>query len=158
MASVPEYSSKVLSEGGPVDLINGYIKDKTNLSSIELFSVIRSRLCRKALCGAGGLSERIFAGEKDIQRWQYFHTKSFFPDKTIFKDWKAHGWVDMRQALAVSSDVYFYEIGGGFEDVKGLGINKIYEYAKNSGWGEKTGIDLLGEAPEPFPVRRLRKK
>ena len=28
MASVPEYSSKVLSEGEPANLINGYINDK----------------------------------------------------------------------------------------------------------------------------------
>ena len=64
----------------------------------------------------------------------------------------------MRQALAVSSDVYFYEIGGGFEDVKGLGINKIYEYAKNSGWGKRPGLTCWERRKEPFPVRRLRKK
>ena len=34
------------------------------------------------------------------------------PDKpTIFKDWKVHGAVDMRRAIAVSSDIYFYQIG-----------------------------------------------
>src|SRR3989344_5718810 len=46
----------------------------------------------------------------------------------IFPDWKAHGWVDMRQALAVSSDVYFYEIGGGYQDQQGLGAWNIKKY------------------------------
>ena len=64
----------------------------------------------------------------------------------------------MRHALAVSSDVYFYEIGGGFEDIKGLGINKIYEYAKKFGLGEKTGIDLQGEAEGTVPSPAVKEK
>ncbi len=59
------------------------------------------------------------------------------PDKpTIFKDWKAHGYVDMKKALAVSSDVYFYEVGGGFEDQKGLGILNIDKYMKLFGFSK----------------------
>ena len=160
MASVPEYSSKVLSEGGPVDLINGYIKDKNKpFINRAISGLYAPGSVVKPFVALAALSERIISPEKDIQRWQYFHTKSFFPDKkTIFKDWKAHGWVDMRQALAVSSDVYFYEIGGGFEDVKGLGINKIYEYAKKFGLGEKTGIDLLGEAEGTVPSPAVKEK
>ena len=70
----------------------------------------------------------------------------YFPDqKTVFKDWKAHGWTDMREAIAVSSDVYFYEIGGGFESQKGLGIVNIEKYAQLFGIGQKTGIDLPDE-------------
>ena len=64
----------------------------------------------------------------------------------------------MRQALAVSSDVYFYEIGGGFDNIKGLGISKIYEYAKKFRLGEKTGIDLLGEAEGTVPSPAVKEK
>jgi penicillin-binding protein 2 len=71
--------------------------------------------------------------------------------KTIFKDWKAHGWTNMAEALAVSSDVYFYEIGGGYEDQKGLGIANIEKYAKLFGLAEKTGIDLPDEKRGVIP-------
>ena len=93
------------------------------------------------------LSEGIISPEKKIfSAGSISIPNPFFPDKkTIFKDRKAHGWVDMRQALAVSSDVYFYEIGGGFDNIKGLGISKIYEYAEKFRLGEKTGIDLCWE-------------
>ncbi|KKW11684.1 MAG: Cell division protein ftsi/penicillin-binding protein 2 [Parcubacteria group bacterium GW2011_GWA2_49_9] len=72
----------------------------------------------------------------------------FDPKKpTIFNDWKAHGAVDMRRALAVSSDVYFYEIGGGFEDQKGLGIATIEKYMRMFGFGSvPPGSDMFGEA------------
>lgn len=57
----------------------------------------------------------------------------------------------MRQAIAVSSDVYFYEIGGGFEEQKGLGIINIEKYARLFGIGEKTGVDLPDEIEGIIP-------
>ncbi|KKT59744.1 hypothetical protein A3G55_03575 [Candidatus Giovannonibacteria bacterium RIFCSPLOWO2_12_FULL_44_25] len=69
----------------------------------------------------------------------------------IFPDWKAHGWVDMRQALAVSSDVYFYEIGGGYQDQQGLGAWNIKKYLSLFGLGERAGIDLPGENAGHLP-------
>jgi penicillin-binding protein 2 len=76
----------------------------------------------------------------------------YFPDqKTIFKDWKAHGWTNMAEAIAVSSDVYFYAIGGGFEEQRGLGIVNIEKYAELFGVGEKSGIDLPNEKGGVIP-------
>ncbi|HEY4493482.1 MAG TPA: penicillin-binding transpeptidase domain-containing protein [Candidatus Paceibacterota bacterium] len=69
----------------------------------------------------------------------------------VFKDWKAHGLVDMRHALAVSSNVYFYEIGGGYKDQKGLGIEKIDQYSFMFGFGRETGVNLPGEAAGVVP-------
>jgi penicillin-binding protein 2 len=79
------------------------------------------------------------------------------PD-TIFKDWKAHGYVDMREALAVSSDEYFYQVGGGFQDQEGLGIARIDEYARLFGFGTPTGIDLPGEQSGVIPTPEWKKK
>lgn len=63
----------------------------------------------------------------------------------IFRDWRPQGFVDMRRALAVSANVYFYEIGGGYKNVKGLGIDRIEKYLKLFGFGPALGIDLPGE-------------
>ncbi len=62
-----------------------------------------------------------------------------------FLDWKAHGWVDLYGALARSSNVYFYIVGGGWKDLPGLGIARIKAYWERLGFGVKTGIDLPGE-------------
>lgn len=114
----------------------------------------------KPLIALAALNERIISPEKQIYSPGYISIPNpFFPGKeNIFKDWKAHGWVDMRRALAVSSDVYFYEVGGGFESQKGLGINKIEEYAKMFGWDSKTGIDLLGEESGTVPNINIKEK
>jgi len=161
MASVPEYSSKVLSEGGPASLINGYINDKNKpFLNRAISGLYAPGSVVKPFVALAALSEGIISPEKKILSTGSISIPNpFFPDKkSIFKDWKAHGWVDMRHALAISSDVYFYEIGGGFEDVRGLGINKIYEYAKNFGFGKKTGIDLDGEAEGTVPNPQVKEK
>lgn len=79
------------------------------------------------------------------------------PD-TIFKDWKKHGYVNMRQAIAASSDEYFYQIGGGYKDQQGLGIKRLKEYAERFGFATTTGIDLPGEEYGVIPSPEWKMK
>lgn len=62
-----------------------------------------------------------------------------------FSGVKPHGWVDMIRAIAVSSNVYFFTVGGGYGDQRGLGPSGIKKYLDLYGWENKTGIDLPGE-------------
>ena len=64
-----------------------------------------------------------------------------------FRNWKldGHGEVDLLRAIQVSNDTYFYTVGGGYGGVEGLGIDRIEEWSKKFGFGEKTGIDINGE-------------
>lgn len=59
-----------------------------------------------------------------------------------------HGWLDMKNGMAQSCDVYYWTIGRDY-----LGIDKIASYAKEFGFGRKTNIDLpdekLGLVPDP---------
>lgn len=73
----------------------------------------------------------------------------------FFPDWKAggHGVTDVKKALAQSVNTFFYIIGGGYDTFTGLGVEKIVEYAKFFGFGEKTGIDLTGEADGFLPSK-----
>jgi penicillin-binding protein 2 len=50
-----------------------------------------------------------------------------------------HGWVDLRNAIKVSCDVYFYNLG------RRLGIDRISEIATSFGFGQPTGVDLAFE-------------
>lgn len=82
----------------------------------------------------------------------------YFPDKpSTFLDWKAHGLVDLRRAIAVSSDVYFYEVGGGYKDQKGIGIYNIEKYTKMFGFGTTTDIDFPGERAGTIPNPEWKK-
>lgn len=101
----------------------------------------------KPFIASGALEERVISPEKKILSTGALSLPNpFDPERpSIFKDWRAHGWVDLRHALAVSSNVYFFEVGGGYEDQRGLGIAGIERYVRAFGIGERTGIDLPGE-------------
>ncbi|MEA1964338.1 MAG: penicillin-binding protein 2 [Candidatus Aerophobetes bacterium] len=72
----------------------------------------------------------------------------------VFKDWKAHGKVNLKKALVQSCDVFFYQLG-----LK-TGIEKIIRFAHLFGLGESTGIDLPGESRGllPTPSWKLKNK
>lgn len=98
--------------------------------------------------------------EKVVTPVQQFFSKGYIeipnpyvPDKpSRFVDWKPHGWVDVRSAIARSSNIYFYIIGGGFEGTKGLGIERLNHYWRKFGLGSPTGIDLEGEVVRDLPT------
>ncbi|MGQ9493050.1 MAG: penicillin-binding protein 2 [Anaerolineae bacterium] len=81
----------------------------------------------------------------------------YFPDDPtkaqVFKCWNkwGHGALNVTEAIAQSCDIYFYQVGGGFENFNGLGIDKLGEYARAFGFGELTGIALPGEATGLIP-------
>ncbi len=79
------------------------------------------------------------------------------PD-TIFRDWKAHGYVDARNAIAESSDEYFYQIGGGYMDQKGLGIKRIEKFMNYFGFATSTGVDLPLEKQGVIPSPEWKAK
>lgn len=80
----------------------------------------------------------------------------------IYPDWKAHGLVDVRKAIAVSCNVFFYSVAGGWDKIKGLGIEKLKDYLIQFGFGAKTGVDLPGEAiglvPDPTWKEKNKKE
>jgi len=78
-----------------------------------------------------------------------------------FVCWKAsgHGAVDIVRALAVSCDVFFYEVGGGYppNHFPGLGIDRLAAYAQAFGFGAPTGIGLPGEAAGLIPTEKWKR-
>ncbi|MGE0108818.1 MAG: penicillin-binding protein 2 [Bdellovibrionales bacterium] len=70
-----------------------------------------------------------------------------------FHCWKkgGHGAVNLKEALAESCDVYFYELG------KRVGINRIHAMAERLGLGQKTGIDLPHERTGLIPNRAWKR-
>ena len=62
--------------------------------------------------------------------------------------WKraGHGHIAIVNALAYSCDVFFYNVG------LALGHERILEWGRRFGLGEKSGIDLPGEIPALMPT------
>ncbi len=74
----------------------------------------------------------------------------------VFKDWSALGTMNFYQGVAQSSDVYFYELAGGYyqngvELFHGMGADALARYARAYGLGATSGIDLPDEAAGTIP-------
>ncbi len=154
MASYPEYDPEVMTQGKDLQKIGEYSKDPNNpFLNRAISGLYTPGSIVKPFMAFAALEEKIISPEKQIvSTGQLVIPNRYNPDQpTIFKDWKAHGAVDMRRAIAVSSDVYFYQIGGGFENQKGLGIENIKKYLEKFGFTKKTGFDNIKEETGVIP-------
>ena len=163
ITSFPEYSNDLIT--------NAVTKEEKNIVAEELLDKRRKFLDRavsglftpgstvKPFFAYAALVENIITPEQNIFSSGQLVIKNKYdgPD-TVFKDWKAHRYVDMRSAIAASSDEYFYQIGGGYKDQKGLGIARLEQYANLFGFATTTGIDLPGEEHGLVPSPEWKKK
>lgn len=62
------------------------------------------------------------------------------------------GWLTFIKALAMSDNVYFYELGYR------VGIDNIEKYAHIFGFGEHTGIDLEGESKGLVASKKVKRE
>lgn len=71
-----------------------------------------------------------------------------------YRDWKpsGHGTVDMRKAITISCDTFFY--GLAME----LGIERLTDFVRHFGFGQKTGLDIHGEVSGLLPTPEWKKR
>lgn len=62
------------------------------------------------------------------------------------------GWLTFIKALAMSDNVYFYELGYR------VGIDNIEKYAHIFGFGERTGLDLEGESKGLVASKKVKRE
>lgn len=86
-------------------------------------------------------------------------TEFFCPGHLVFGDrtfrcWKrgGHGHVAVAEALAVSCDVFFYQVGDR------LGVDRLAEYAQKCGLGQPTGVELDNEGAGLIPTAAWKRR
>lgn len=96
----------------------------------------------KMLTGIAGLeNDSVTANEIIIDRGPYEVGGGYAPSCAIWKSsHTTHGSVNINKAIQKSCNYYFFEVG------RRIGGDVFEKYAKLFGFGEKTGIELTGEA------------
>ncbi|MBI2635618.1 MAG: penicillin-binding protein 2 [Parcubacteria group bacterium] len=149
LVSLPSFDSNLFNSGLSDKTYGALASDKKQpFFNRAIGGTYASGSTIKPFMAAAALNENIVSPEYKIDDTLGYITipNQYDPDISyIFRDWKAHGFVDMRRAIAVSANVYFYVIGGGYKNIKGLGIDRIDKYFKLFGFGSSLGIDLPGE-------------
>lgn len=157
LTSYPEFSPSLMSVGTNTEMIAAYRNNpRSPFLNRAVYGLYTPGSIVKPYLALAALAEGTISPEKEILSTGSISIPNpYTPSSpTIFRDWKAHGWVDMRDALAVSSNVYFFTVGGGFEDQKGVGIEKMSAFWKKFGFGSDVPGDFFagaaGVVPDPL--------
>lgn len=118
----------------------------------------------KPFVAVAGLAEGTISPEDEIFSKGFIEIPNpYHPEApSRFVDWKAHGWVNLASALARSSNVYFYALGGGLpktarnlvrgnQAIAGLGIERLEKWWRMFRLDALTQIDLPGESVGSLP-------
>ncbi|TSC82207.1 MAG: penicillin-binding protein 2 [Parcubacteria group bacterium Gr01-1014_20] len=110
----------------------------------------------KPLVAVAALEEGVITPQKYIFSPGFLDVPNpYSPDQpTRFLDWRYQGDVNLASAIAQSSNVYFYTVGGGSPvpgGMKGLGVARLRDWWQKFNLGSLTGIDLPGEVKGFLP-------
>ena len=109
----------------------------------------------KTIVGSAALQEGIASTGTTIVSRGYINVENEFDPNVVYvyRDWAPLGVLDFYDGIAMSSNVYFYYLAGGFADegFRGLGADRVAEYARAFGLGSLTGIDIAGESDGLIP-------
>lgn len=162
MVSVPSYENNRMARLIPEYYLNQLQSDPAHpLINHAITSLFPPGSTFKLATAIGALNEGVVTPTTLINDpGMITITNRYFPnDPGRAKDfvcWYApgHGELDMLHAIAYSCNIFFYKVGGGYEDEvpgDGLGIDRIGIYARALGYGSTLGIDLPGEVPGLIP-------
>ena len=154
MVSFPSFDNNDFIESLSKDEYNRYFEDQNK----PMFNRIVSGRYNpgstiKPLIALAALEEGIIDPNKIIlSTGQITIANQYNPEIVyVFHDWKPLGWVNMKAAIAMSSNIYFYHLGGGYDDVEGLGLERIRKYMKFFLIDDVLEIDLGPEAAGFIP-------
>jgi penicillin-binding protein 2 len=154
MASYPGFNLNALSSGAPYEEVSETLTDPRHpLFFRAAAGLYPPASTIKPYLAAAALEEGIISPETKLYtNGRLIVPNPFNPDNpSIFNDWRDHGSINMYEAIAFSSNVYFFTVGGGFAEQEGLGHERIQAYLKRFGFGAKTGVDTSGEETGNIP-------
>ncbi len=163
LTSYPEYDSQTMTDGENSGAIAAYSQsDATPFINRALSGEYAPGSIVKPFVAAAALTERIVSEYTQIFSSDALSVPNpYNPElETLFHEWKrgGHGLVDVRNAIALSSNIYFYTVGGGTPQQEGLGIARLSRYAHRFGLGEMTGIELSSESAGVVPTPQWKEE
>lgn len=116
----------------------------------------------KPLVSAAALQENVINSSTTVVDKGKLEVPNVYNPSVVytFKGWKPEGLgiVNVTKAIEKSSDIFYYEVGGGFQSFQGLGERRLLDWYSRFGLGSKTGLDVGGESAGFLPSPEKKKK
>ena len=163
MVSLPSYNNNVFAERINEDYLALEADERRPLINYAIGGLYPPGSTFKMVPASAALQEGIITPDTQlVDDGPIYLPNRFYPNDLSlaqeFVSWNHkygifHGPINVVQALALSNDIFFYKVGGGYpdRDFEGLGVRKLAAWTELFGYGEPTGIDLPGEADTFVP-------
>lgn len=154
MVSLPAYDNNIFADPANKSKINDILYDPfSSMLNRAISGLYPPGSTIKPVMGTAALSEGIINKNTIIEDRGVItvYNRNFF-------GWDRSGLGPMNifSALAQSSDIFFYTVGGGYGNFNGLGADKIGEYFRKFNLGSRSGIDLYGESEGFVPTKEWK--
>ena len=163
MVSLPSYNNNVFAEKINEEYLALEADERRPLINYAIGGLYPPGSTFKLVTSTAALQEDIVEPDTTLtDAGPIYLPNRFYPDDLSlaqpFVSWNhrlgiVHGPINVVQALALSNDIWFYMVGGGYPqtEFKGLGVSKLAEWTELFGYGPATGIDLPGEVSAVVP-------
>jgi penicillin-binding protein 2 len=168
MVSLPTYDNNVFARGVDQAAITKLLEDPGKpLVNHAIAEMYPPGSTFKQITGLAALQEGIANPGTQVTSLGSIQVRNQFNPSILytFRDWAALGTLDFYRGVAMSSDVYFYYLAGGYTDVntgrdvfQGLGATRLAQWTRKFGLGAVTGIDLPGESEGLVPDPEWKEK
>jgi penicillin-binding protein 2 len=148
LVSKPAYNNNLFVQGIDQETWHGLLSDPDHpLQNRAIQSSYPPGSVFKLVVAPCALNNEAVTPEKE-----FFCPGHYKLGRRAFRCWRkgGHGWMDMREAIKQSCDVYFYKVG------EKLGVDAISAYARKYGFNAKTGINLPNENPGLIPSKEWK--
>lgn len=169
MVSLPSYDNNIFAERIGEEYFKLEQNERRPLINHTIGGLYPPGSVFKMVTAAAGLAEGIITPNTIIaDSGPIYLPNRYFPDDMSqaqeFVSWNhkngvVHGRLNVVSALALSNDIFFYVLGGGFPNqFQGLGPQLLSKWTELFGFGETTGVDLPGEVTSIVPTDQWKRR
>ena len=160
LVSYPDFDNNILLNGTLEEQEEELEKGRGVFVNRSISGLYAPGSSIKPFFGVAAINENIISPDKYIYTTGSISVQNPYDEDItyIYKDNKNHGAVNIYDAIAHSSNVYFYHIGGGYGEIEnGLGIDRLKFYSDIFGFGRKTNLGFGSEPEGLIPTPAWKK-
>lgn len=154
--NVPTYDNNLFAKGiSDADYQKLMVNENKPLLDRALSGEYPSGSTIKPYVAAGGLQQGMITESSTVNS-----TGGIKVGEWEFPDWKkgGHGTTNVIKALAESVNTFFYAVGGGYQNIKGLGPDLMKKYLEKFGFGKAVSVDINGETEGSIPTPEWKER
>jgi penicillin-binding protein 2 len=160
MVSTPSFDSNIIGDPSRDDELQQLLSDKegTPMFPRAFGGQYPPGSVFKLVTGSAALQENVANRDTivDSKGVMYVESDEYPGVRQPFNDNAAYGPQNFLQGVANSSNIYFFWLGGGYQEgsrtiFEGLGVDRLARYARGFGYGTRTGLDIRGEQDGTIP-------